>query len=230
VARQQVTVGLLPHRADAGGRRRRRSGGVVTSAALDGALAAGAPNRRHRSWYRELQALTDTSLRSANGLLHPVAGQSPWFDDRRTPEHEDLPALARRAMLNVLARGDPRPWGDVHSLTAAHPLGAIPVLGWLAGFNVGPVRLGGGNQTVSVCPSREYAPPFSCSEGPSMRHVVDFGDVDGAGGFILPTGQSGNPRSPHYRDQVGRWLRGELWIVPVDVRRVRATATLVLAP
>ena len=187
------------------------------------------------SWYRELQALTyddESPHFRPSAPLHRwlMAGQSPWFDDRRTPEHEDLPALARRAMVNVLARGDPRPWGEVHTLTEEHPLGAIPVLGWLAGFNVGPMRLGGGNQTVNVCPTREYTPPFSCTEGPSMRHVVDFGDVDGAGGFILPTGQSGNPRSRHYRDQVSRWLRGELWIVPVDVRRVRATDTLVLAP
>ena len=62
------------------------------------------------------------------------------------------------------------------------------------------------------------------------RRVGVVGDVDGAGGFILPTGQSGNPRSPHYRDQTGRWLRGELWIVPVDVGRVRATDTLRLVP
>lgn len=187
------------------------------------------------SWYRELQALTyddESPDFRPTAPLHRwlMAGQSPWFDDRRTPEHEDLPALARRAMVNVLARGDPRPWSDVHTLTMEHTLGAIPVVGWLAGFTVGPVRLGGGNQTVSVCPSREYTPPFTCTEGPSMRHVVDFGDVDGAGGFILPTGQSGNPRSRHYRDQLSRWLRGDLWIVPVDVRRVRATDTLVLAP
>lgn len=63
-----------------------------------------------------------------------------------------------------------------------------------------------------------------------MRHVVDFGDVDGAGGFILPAGQSGNPRSPHYQDQTARWIRGELWVVPVDVRRVHATDTLRLVP
>ena len=187
------------------------------------------------SWYRELQALTydDESPRfRPSAPLHRwlMAGQSPWFDDRRTPEREDLPAVARRAMVTVLSRGDPRPWGDEHSLTEEHSLGAIPVVGWLAGFNVGPLRHGGGNQTVNVCHSSEYVPPFTCTDGPSMRHVVDFGDVDGAGGFILPTGQSGNPRSRHYRDQLRRWQRGELWIVPVDVRRVLATDTLVLAP
>jgi penicillin amidase len=187
------------------------------------------------SWYRELQALTyddESPDFRPSGPLHRwiLAGESPWFDDQRTPAHEDLAALARRAMDSVLARGAPRRWGEVHSHTQHHPLGAIPLLGWLAGFNVGPLRLGGGNQTVNVCPGSEFAPPYHCTEGPSMRHVVDFGDVDGTGGFILPTGQSGNPQSRHYRDQTARWVRGDLWIVPVDVTRVRATDTLVLAP
>jgi penicillin amidase len=187
------------------------------------------------SWYRALQALTyddESPGFRPSAPLHRwiLAGESPWFDDQRTAEHEDLAALGRRAMDSVLARGAPRPWGEVHTHTQEHPLGGIPVLGWLVGFNVGPVRLGGGNQTVNVCPASEFAPPYRCTWGPSMRHVVDFGDVDGAGGFILPTGQSGNPRSRHYRDQVSRWLRGELWIVPIDVRRVLAIDTLVLAP
>ena len=187
------------------------------------------------SWYRELQALTyddeSPGFRPMGALNRWLAaGDSPWFDDVRTPEREDLGMLARRAMAHVLARGTPRPWGEVHTHTEEHPLGGVPVLGRLAGFNVGPLHLSGGNNTVNVCPSQEYAPPFECTEGPSMRHVVDFGDVDGAGGFILPAGQSGNPRSPHYRDQTERWVRGELWVVPVDVARVRAVDTLRLVP
>jgi penicillin G amidase len=183
------------------------------------------------SWYRALQALTyddeSPGYRPSAPLHRWLAdGTSRWFDDVRTPEHEDLAVLARRAMAQVLARGAPRAWGDVHTHTEAHPLGALPVLGMVAGFDIGPLRLGGSNHTVNVCPSDEFAPPFRCTEGPSMRHVVDFGDVDGAGGFILPAGQSGNSRSAHYRDQTERWMRGELWVVPVDVRRVHATDTL----
>jgi penicillin G amidase len=186
-------------------------------------------------WLREVQALTyddESPTYRPSAPLHQwlFRGQSLWFDDIRTPQHEDLPIIARRAMDSVLARGLPKPWGSVHTHTEEHPLGAIPVLGALAGFNIGPLALGGGNLTVNVCPSNEFVPPFHCTEGPSMRHVVDFGDVDRAGGFILPAGQSGNPRSRHYRDQTERWIKGELWIIPVDVRRVHATDTLRLTP
>ncbi len=186
-------------------------------------------------WLRELQALTyddESPTYRPSAPLHQwlFRGQSLWFDDIRTPQHEDLPIMARRAMDSVRARGSPRAWGTVHTHTEEHPLGAVPLLGSLSRFNIGPLSLGGGNYTVNVCPSNDFVPPFHCTEGPSMRHVVDFGDVDGAGGFILPAGQSGNPGSRHYRDQTERWIKGELWIIPVDVRRVHATDTLRLTP
>ena len=224
----------LPVGCGAGGRRGQELAERLRH--WDGAMAADRTEPTIMwSWYRALQALTyddESPGYRPSGPLHRwlLAGTSRWFDDVRTPEHEDLPTLARRAMEQVLTRGAPRTWGDIHTHTEEHPLGGLPVLGWLGGFNIGPLHLGGSNQTVNVCPSDEYAPPFACTEGPSMRHVVDFGDVDGAGGFILPAGQSGNPRSRHYRDQTERWIRGELWVVPVDVRRVKATDTLRLVP
>jgi penicillin amidase len=60
--------------------------------------------------------------------------------------------------------------------------------------------------------------------------VVDFGDVDGSGGFILPTGESGHPMSDHYRDQTGRWRNGQLWVLPLDVSKIRGMDTLYLLP
>src|SRR5207247_8026178 len=105
--------------------------------------------------------------------------------------------------------------GSVHATVQEHPLSAVPLLGRLLRFNVGPLVTPGGNYTVNVASTDEFAAPFASSWGPSLRHVVDFGDVDGAGGFILPTGQSGYPLSPHYRDQTTRWLKGQLWILPL---------------
>lgn len=187
------------------------------------------------SWYRELEHLTFDDQypdwEPSAPFHHWLAvGASPWFDDARTPQHEDLASLARQAMAHVLARSAAPRWGAVNTLTEDHPLGAVPFLGWFAGFNIGPFPAEGGSWTVNVCPSDERTPPFACTEGPSLRHVVDLGNVDGDGGFILPAGESGHPLSPHYRDQAARWRRGELWILPVDVRKVAATDTLRLVP
>jgi penicillin amidase len=241
VAREQVdVVNVFLRRIEPIAERAARAAGHADVAdriaRWDGAMT---PDRTEPTllweWYRELQAFTyddESPSYRPSAPLHQwlFRGTSPWFDDVHTSEHEDLGAIARRAMDSVLARGAPPPWGTVHTHTEAHPLGAIPLLGSLAGFTIGPLALGGGNQTVNVCPSNEFVPPFRCTEGPSMRHVVDFGDVDGAGGFILPAGQSGNPRSRYYRDQTERWIRGELWILPVDVLRVHAIDTLRLTP
>ncbi len=178
------------------------------------------------SWYRELQRLAYDGVSPEYRPAEPLhrwiaAGRSPW---------KDLPALERRAMERVLPEAERVPWGDVHRTIEEHPLGSVPLLQRLAGFTIGPFATGGGNFTVNVASTDESAPPFESTWGPSMRHVVDFGNVDGAGGFILPAGQSGHPASPHYRDQTARWLAGQLWTVPLDLRRVRVVSRLVLEP
>ena len=187
------------------------------------------------SWYRELERLTyedeSPSYRPAAPLHRWLAeGRSAWFDDIRTPEREDLPALARRALEAVLPQAEGVPWRAVHRTLQQHSLGDVPLVGRLLGFDIGPHPTGGGNYTVNVASSGQRTAPYQSTWGPSLRHVVDFGDVDGAGGFILPTGQSGHPLSRHYRDQTARWLKGELWIRPLDVPKVRAVDTLRLVP
>ena len=195
--------------------------------AWDGAMS---PDRTEPtlvwSWYRELQRLVYDSVspgyRPAEPLHRWLArGRGPW---------NDLSALERQAMATVLPQAAGRPWRSVHATVQEHPLSAVPLLGRLLRFNVGPLVTPGGNYTVNVASTDEFAAPFASTWGPSMRHVVDFGDVDGAGGFILPTGQSGYPLSPHYRDQTTRWLKGQLWILPLDLRRVRSVSRLVLVP
>jgi penicillin amidase len=51
--------------------------------------------------------------------------------------------------------------------------------------------------------------------------VVDLGDPD-AGGFVLPGGQSGLPRSPHAFDQLPLWLEGRLAPLPLGRAAVEA--------
>ena len=66
---------------------------------------------------------------------------------------------------------------------------------------------------------------------PSWRQIVDLSDPDAALG-VLPTGQSGNPESPHWNDQAELWASGRHHPMPFTraaVERERGS-TLRLTP
>ncbi|MGW5360467.1 penicillin acylase family protein [Actinopolymorpha pittospori] len=92
-------------------------------------------------------------------------------------------------------------WGDLHHNHQPHPLGFLdPTL------DVGPIRVGGSGTTVNAAP---YFPEdFVQTIGASVRVVMDVGEWDNSICVNTP-GQSGDPRSPHYRDLAERWARGE---------------------
>lgn len=194
----------------------------------DGSMAVGAREPTiFWGWYREVLYQTYEGRLSS---YHPAGPLHRWLAEGRSPWHEDMRTLERLAMDSALLHGADAPWGRVHRTIMEHPLGAVAILNKIFGFNVGPFANGGDTYTIDVAVSGGRRPPFSSDYGPSLRHVVDFGDVDGGGGFILPTGQSGHPMSGHYRDQTPRWRQGQLWIVPVDVGKIRGTDTLYLLP
>jgi penicillin amidase len=104
-----------------------------------------------------------------------------------------------------------------------HPLGVVSALDRAFGLNIGPFPSPGTGNTVNALGFGK-GPPYVNGYGPSQRHVVDMGDVDGAGGFVIPTGQSGLPFSPHYRDQTEMWREGRLWPIPLDRAKAEARA------
>jgi penicillin amidase len=65
----------------------------------------------------------------------------------------------------------------------------------------------------------------------SFRAVWDVGDWD-RGGIAIPSGESGEPGSPHYTDLTRAWVTGRLQPLPFSRAAVRrsATGTLVLNP
>jgi penicillin amidase len=186
------------------------------------------------TWYRALQRLTfEDELPDGYAPSRPLhrwlrEGASPWFDDVRTPEREDLGAIAARAMQEALRRADHVPWGSLHQTLSAHALGSVRLLDRVLGLNVGPTARGGSLYTVNVA-DFDRRPPFVNAHAASFRQVVDLADIAHAG-LIVTTGESGNPLSRRYRDQVGRWWRGELWVVPLGRADVTRIGTLALVP
>jgi penicillin amidase len=159
------------------------------------------------------------------------AGGGAWVDDVRTPETETLDELSARAMERAMEIVAGRTWGELHSTRIAHTLGSSGLLDRGLKLNIGPMPNDGSGNTVNVA-GYGGGPPFVNTFGASMRHVVDMGDTDGAGGFVIPTGQSGIPFSEHYRDQTGMWREGRLWNVPLARERAaaRTVARMVLRP
>ena len=155
---------------------------------------------------------------------------SPWFG----PEGRD--AVLRRALSMALdeletALGPDQAgwtWGALHQVRLAHPLARIDALAPL--FTAGVARAGGDRHTVNQA-AFEFAGDYRTVVIPSWRHIADLGDIDGSLS-VLPTGQSGNPASPHWNDQLPLWSAGEHHAMPFTREAVEAAAvsTLTLSP
>ncbi|WP_299528642.1 penicillin acylase family protein [uncultured Lutibacter sp.] len=98
-------------------------------------------------------------------------------------------------------------WEKVHTLEHPHPLGTIAYLKNY--FNVGPFPINGAREVIN---NRGYeynnSGLYNVNAGPSTRRIIDFSDVENSIS-ILPTGQSGNPFSKHYKDQAEMYNKGE---------------------
>ena len=76
-------------------------------------------------------------------------------------------------------------------------------------FNVGPFVTNGGNEVINnQLFSINKTGIYNVVAGPSTRRVIDFSDIENSLA-IIPTGQSGNVFSKHYKDQSQKYLDGE---------------------
>lgn len=152
--------------------------------------------------------------KSVPQLIHNA--HSPWWDRADTEgireSRDDIVLRAYHKACNRLRDelgDDPATWNwsKVHPITHGHALGQVPLIGsW---FNVGPFPAPGGNEVINNLMYRpDTLGSFDVTAGPAMRRVVNLGHTDSTWS-VLPTGQSGNPTSPHYDDQAGLYLRGE---------------------
>ncbi len=172
-------------------------------------------------WYEELRRTVGGVLLDRTGGSLPSkvlnlmldSGSLPWLGTQGTAAFDSLSQAAAR-VANSAAAG--KVWGDLHTVVAEHALAAAPALERMFGLSLGPEPAGGSPTTVNVSHYSGVRFPVRAAYGPSQRHVVDMADVDGAGGFILPTGQSGLPFDRHYRDQWKLWKHGGLWRIPLD--------------
>jgi penicillin amidase len=163
-------------------------------------------------------------------------GASTWFDDVNTADTETMQDIITRSVKQTIGQlkdeyGDDMTrwrWGDRHALTFQHPLGQKKPLDRL--FNIGPFPVGGSRQTINM-KLYSYEKPYSAILGASYRMIVDFSNMSVAH-HVLPTGQSGQLGSPHYKDQIDLYLNGRYrtaWFERSDIEK-HAKGTLFLKP
>ena len=115
-------------------------------------------------------------------------------------------------------------WDKVHYLEHDHPIGRVPSLRKY--FNVGPFPSSGtsgtlNNQGFRVTEDKRY----KVTSIPSTRRIVDFSDIENSIS-ILPTGQSGNPLSKHYKDQAEMYLKGEFRKMMINEAEIKNSSNL----
>jgi penicillin amidase len=92
---------------------------------------------------------------------------------------------------------------DYHHAYLRHPLGTAVDAATRAQLEVGPAPRGGYGSTVNQTGNGDNQ-----TSGASFRIIVDTGDWDRAVGMNTP-GQSGDTRSPFYRNLFERWANDE---------------------
>jgi penicillin amidase len=113
-------------------------------------------------------------------------------------------------------------WGAVRPLTFRHPVGERKPMDKV--FNLGPFPWGGDANTVSQAAVSFLDPTANSQFVASMRMSVEVGDWDN-NRFVLPGGQSGNPMSPHYADQLDLYRSGRSITIAWSPEKI-ATATV----
>ena len=108
-------------------------------------------------------------------------------------------------------------WGKTFTSRFGHQLAAAPLIG--GQFATPNVPIAGSGRTPNV------------GSSVSMRLIASPGNWD-ATRHVIPLGESGDPKSPHYKDQFDAWKDGTPAVFPFSKNAVEKAApvTLVLSP
>lgn len=157
----------------------------------------------------------NTPLQKKMIAFQAAKTESVWWDDVNTDAKETKKTIVQNAFLNTVSFLENQlgenvsnwTWNKVASVEHKHAIGEVPALRKY--FNVGPFAMDGGNEVINnqlyKIDSTGY---YKVHAGPSTRRVIDFSDIESSVS-ILPTGQSGNVFSPHYKDQAKKYLNGD---------------------
>ena len=166
--------------------------------------------------YNDYKNLANSEIMKRSYLKFIKNEHSIWWDDISTVSKESKEDIINKAAASALltikrstnsSTSDGWAWEKVFTLNHSHPLGKVDFLKKY--FDVGPLTTNGGNEVINNMMFKlDTTGFFPVYGGPSMRTVIDMGNIDGAMS-INPTGQSGNFLSKHYADQAQMFVDGK---------------------
>ncbi|MDG1581377.1 penicillin acylase family protein [Pseudomonas sp. GOM6] len=197
------------------------------------------------------QALVDTANNSYSAQADHLLGRddSPFWDDVKTAQKEDKPAIMARSLAAAVTYLEGKlgtnrsawQWGALHQYSwTSNATKMAPYLsasqrsaiGSIKGYlDRGPFPAGGDHGTLNVA-AYEWGNNFDVWLIPAMRIIVDFGLPEPMIG-VNSSGQSGNPASPHYADGIDAWLKGGYMSFPFqsgNLDKVYGSKRLMLMP
>jgi penicillin amidase len=164
--------------------------------------------------YRDTASVSELDTALIDLLASPRA---PFFSSGSVVQTiEARNTVLARALTDAMAQlratfgADPARWrwGALHKAAFTHPLASVKPLDLI--FGIAPVERPGDSTTVNVGGDGDFSadpPDYSQAEIPSMRQIIDLANFDNSL-WVIPTGESGQPFSPHYADLLPLWDQG----------------------
>ena len=143
---------------------------------------------------------------------------SAWFDQGHGETRDDLMRMALRQTIDLLKeKMGPNPqdwaWGKFHRMRLTHSLGRVPPIDRL--LNRGPYPVGGDFNTVWATGASYINLEGDEIISAPFRFIADLSDLNQCYSVHAP-GQSGNPASVHYDDQIDSWFNKDYHPVYFD--------------
>lgn len=166
----------------------------------------------------------------ANGLAAAllVEDSAGWFSPGK--REQAIQGALQTALAWLTERLGPIPstwsWGKLHVLTLRHILSGRGDLGPL--LDHGGLQVQGNSHTVC---NTGLGTNYESRTGASFRLIADLSTGRTNLWTVDSQSESGHPGSPHYRDQLPLWARGEFHPMPLEPSEtLRATDRLTLEP
>ncbi|WP_406168544.1 penicillin acylase family protein [Streptomyces canus] len=130
----------------------------------------------------------------------------------------DRAGIVRAAVEEVAAEPPRGTWGDTHRLA---PWRALPEDEREAPAHAAALSAAlSGDHDCVLCTSAVPGLTDLAARGPAARYIWDLARREDSF-WVVPLGASGMPGSPHHRDQLPLWLRGDLVPVGTDWQQLK---------